>query len=261
MQAVILAGGMGSRLSEETILRPKPLVEIGGRPILWHLMKNLASQGISEFIILAGYKAAQIKEYFLNYRLYNSDISVDLAIGTVTTHSEKMENWKVTILDTGEHTLTGGRLLRAKAQITSFPFLFTYGDGLSDINLLQLRESHVQSGAPATVTAVRPQGRFGHLLLSERLGSTMVESFQEKGDNVESWINGGFFILENQVFEEIKEGDNTSFEYQTLPQLAIESKLNAYQHNGFWHAMDTIRDKVTLEDYWKENRAPWKTWN
>ena len=224
MQAVILAGGMGSRLSEETILKPKPLVEIGGRPILWHLMKNLSAQGISEFIILAGYKAAQIKEYFLNYRLYNSDISVDLSSGAVTTHGEKIENWKVSILDTGEHTLTGGRLLRAKTQITSFPFLFTYGDGLSDVNLLQLCKSHAESGAPATVTAVRPQGRFGHLMLSERLGSTMVESFQEKGDNVESWINGGFFILERQVFEEIKEGDNTSFEYQNAFALRVHCR-------------------------------------
>lgn len=261
MQAVILAGGMGSRLSEETSLRPKPLIEIGGRPILWHLMKNLTTQGISDFIILAGYKATLIKEYFLNYRFYNSDITVDLSKGMVTIHSEKIEDWRVTILDTGEHTLTGGRLLRAKNQISSFPFLFTYGDGLSDIDLGKLIQSHRDSNSMATVSAVRPQGRFGHLVLSESLGSTIVKSFEEKGDNADSWINGGYFLLEKQVFSEIKEGDNTSFEYQTLPRLVRECKLNAYPHLGFWHAMDTMRDKVALEEYWTKNSAPWKNWN
>lgn len=260
MQAVILAGGMGSRLSEETSLKPKPLVEIGGRPILWHLMKNLAQQGISEFIILAGYKASHVKEYFLNYRYYNTDIVVDTSTGDVETLQQNLASWKVTVLDTGEHTLTGGRLLKARRQITTFPFLFTYGDGLSDIDLSLLTDAHAKSEVVATVTAVKPQGRFGHLILTNFSKGSMVSAFEEKGDNADSWVNGGFFLLGQEVFDYISNGDQTSFEYHSLPILAKKDQLNAYKHDGFWHAMDTMRDKTALEEYWSNNQAPWKNW-
>jgi len=259
MQAVILAGGMGSRLSEETTTRPKPLVEIAGRPIIWHLMKTLAAQGVSDFIILGGYKVSQIKEYFINYHLHNSDLSVNLKNGEVLTYDQPKEDWTVSIIDTGEHTATGGRLLRAKNLIKNYPFLFTYGDGLSDVRIGSILKSHLNSGLTATVTAVRPQGRFGNLSLSDSGDSQIVSKFDEKGDYLQSWINGGFFLLNESVFNHILNGDSTSFEYETLNELAKAGQLNAFCHNGFWHAMDTLRDKLELELMWKTT-APWKIW-
>lgn len=259
VQAVILAGGMGSRLSEETTTRPKPLVEIGGKPIIWHLMKSLSCSGISEFIILGGYKVSQIKEYFINYHFHNSNLSINLKNGEVSTFEPPGEDWTVSIIDTGEHTATGGRLLRARKLIKSYPFLFTYGDGLSNIQIDSLTHSHVKSGMTATVTAVRPQGRFGNLSISNLGDLQVVSKFDEKGDNLNSWINGGFFLLNQSIFNCIANEDTTSFEYDTLEYLAREGQLNAYCHEGFWHAMDTVRDKIELESMW-QTKAPWKTW-
>lgn len=222
-------------------------------------MKSLSSNGISDFIILGGYKVDQIKEYFLNYRLHNSDISVNLKSGEISAFVQSVEDWNVSIVDTGEHTATGGRLLRAKNLIKSSPFLFTYGDGLSNVRIDLLSQSHKKSGMTATVTAVRPKGRFGNLTLSEIGDLQAVSKFDEKGDNLQSWINGGFFLLNENIFSHINSGDSTSFEFETLDHLSRCSQLNAYLHEGFWHAMDTVRDKIELESMW-QTKAPWKTW-
>lgn len=260
MQAVILAGGLGSRLSEETVLRPKPLIEIAGKPILWHLMKNLSNFGISDFIILAGYKAFLIKEYFLNYKQNNSNIAINVGTGEISYLNNHQDNWNVTVIDTGEHTQTGSRLLQVSKLLKSDPFLFTYGDGLANIDLIALKNCHSQNKSIATVTAVRPQGRFGHLVLGGDTINNKVVNFKEKEDNSDTWINAGFFILQKDIFSYIEDEFSTSFEYSTLPKLAKSNQLSAYKHDGFWHAMDTMRDKMVLEDLWNKGLAPWHTW-
>ncbi len=254
MQAVILAGGLGTRLSEETYNKPKPMVEIGGKPILWHILKIYSFYGIKEFIICCGYKGYLIKEYFANYFLHNSDVTLDLSSNSIKVHSKKSEDWKVTLIDTGENTLTGGRLARVNNFIND-TFCFTYGDGLADINLNELINSHKQSKKKATLSAVKPPGRFGSLEFERG----KVINFQEKPKGDGSWINGGFFVLEPSVIDLIS-GDLCTWEQEPLQKLAKDGQLNAYHHYGFWQPMDTLRDKNNLERLWSINQAPWKLW-
>ena len=258
MKAVILAGGFGTRLSEETIRRPKPMVEIGGRPILWHIMKLYASHGITDFIICLGYKGIQIKQYFVNYLLQDADVTDDLAAGTLNFHRSAAEPWRVTLVDTGEATQTGGRLRRIARYLASeAAFCMTYGDGLADIDLRALIGFHQQHGRLATITAVRPPGRFGAL---DRDGDT-VRAFTEKplGDN-NGTINGGFFVLSPKVLDLVA-GDDTVWEREPLESLAHRGELRAYDHPGFWQPMDTLRDQQTLERLWASGHAPWKSWD
>ena len=254
MQAVILAGGLGTRLSEETSNKPKPMVEIGGKPILWHILKIYSSYNINQFIICCGYKGYVIKEYFANYFLHNNDVTLDLGTNSMEVHSKKSEPWKITLIDTGEKTLTGGRLARVKEYING-TFCFTYGDGVSDINLKNLVRHHNDSGKKATLTAVRPPGRFGALEFERG----KIISFKEKPDGDGSWINGGFFVLEPSVIDLI-DGDLCTWEQEPLKKLAQDGELNAFNHKGFWQPMDTLRDKNNLERLWAEGQAPWKTW-
>lgn len=255
MKCVILAGGLGTRLSEETTTRPKPMVEIGGRPILWHIMKIYSSHGINEFIICAGYKGYVIKEYFANYFLHMSNITFDMSNNEMEVHENKAEPWKVTIVDTGLHTMTGGRLKRVKEYIGSDTFCFTYGDGVSDIDISRSIAFHKESHAPATVAAVQPPGRFGAL---ETEGDTIV-SFKEKPQGDGGYINGGFFVLEPEVINLI-EGDSTIWEQEPMNALASQGDIRAFRHDGFWRPMDTLRDKNQLNEMWKKNEAPWKSW-
>ena len=255
MKAVILAGGLGSRISEESIVRPKPMVEIGGRPILWHIMKIFSAQGINEFVVCLGYKGYMIKEYFANYFLHMSDVTFDLTTNGMEVHQNAAEPWKVTLIDTGEQSQTGGRLKRIARYIDREPFYMTYGDGLADVDLRCLVESHRREGALATVTAVRPPGRFGSL----ELAGSRVNKFTEKPLGDGSWINGGFFILDPKVFDYI-EGDATLWEDEPLKRLATEGQLAAYFHCGFWQPMDTVRHKQILEDLWASGSPPWKIW-
>jgi glucose-1-phosphate cytidylyltransferase len=256
LKAVILAGGMGTRISEESHLRPKPMIEIGGKPILWHIMKTYSYYGVNDFIICLGYKGYIIKEYFANYLLYTSDVTLDMSRNRMEVHHRSTEPWTVTLVDTGDNTMTGGRLKRVKSFVGESKFCLTYGDGVSDVQIDKLLEHHEQHGRLATVTAIQPPGRYGSLDISNH----QVSSFQEKPAGDGAWINGGFFILEPQVFDYI-EGDQTSFEGSPLQQLARDGQLMAFQHNGFWQAMDTLRDKTQLEELWKSGRAPWKTWS
>ncbi|RTE07910.1 glucose-1-phosphate cytidylyltransferase [Paenibacillus whitsoniae] len=255
MKAVILAGGLGTRISEETHLKPKPMIEIGGRPILWHIMKIYSHYGINEFIICLGYKGYLIKEYFANYFLHMSDVTFDLLKNTMEVHQNNAEQWKVTLVDTGEHTMTGGRLKRIQSYIGNEPFCFTYGDGVSDINIAELIKFHQSRQTLATVTAVQPAGRFGALDLNQHL----VTSFDEKPQGDGAWVNGGFFILEPQALNYIK-GDETVWEQEPIERLAQNSQLSAYRHNSFWQPMDTLRDRVKLEEMWETGAAPWKVW-
>ena len=256
MKAVILAGGLGTRISEESHLRPKPMIEIGGQPILWHIMKILYSYNIREFIICAGYKQQIIKDYFANYTLHCSDVTFDFSKnGKVITHTDNSEDWKVTIVDTGLNTMTGGRIKRIKKYIDDGPFLLTYGDGVSNVNINGLMEFHKSHGKLATLTAVHPTGRFGILDLADN----KVISFGEKIESSTDWINGGFMILEPQVIDYIN-GDDTVFERNPLETLSAEGQLMAYKHPGFWQCMDTMRDKNTLEKLWDSGNAPWKLW-
>ena len=254
MQAVILAGGLGTRLSEETHLKPKPMVEIGGKPILWHILKIYSHYGVNDFVICLGYKGYLIKEYFANYSLHTSDVTYDLKKEEITIHRRKSEEWKITLVDTGENTLTGGRLLRVKDYLENEPFCFTYGDGVGNININELVKSHIESEKLA-MTAVQPPGRYGAL---ELLGNS-VKSFQEKplGDN--AWINGGFFVLNPSVLELIK-GDECMWEDEPLKLLATKGQLNAYKHFGYWQPMDTLRDRKVLQEKWENDKAPWKIW-
>lgn len=256
MKAVILAGGLGTRLSEETHLRPKPMIEIGGKPILWHLMKIYSAQGINEFIICAGYRGFIIKEYFTNYFLHNSDATFDLEKNKLTIHHTNAEPWKVTVVDTGEHTMTGGRLKRVKKFLDGETFCFTYGDGLGDVQIKKIIEIHKKHGKKATITAVQPPGRFGILEIDTQ---GMVNSFLEKPQGNGTWINGGFFVLEPSVIDLIA-GDTVVWEKQPLEDLAAQNQLHAYKHEGFWQCMDTVRDKLLLENLWASGSAPWKTW-
>jgi len=254
MKAVILAGGLGSRLSEETVVRPKPMVEIGGKPILWHLLKLYSSHDIHDFVICLGYKGYMIKEYFANYHLHTSDVTFDVARGAMEVHQSTAEPWRVTLVETGEETMTGGRLKRALAHVDE-DFCFTYGDGLADIDLSALVEHHRGQGTVATVTAVQPPGRWGALDVSE----TRIRGFREKPEGDGGWINGGFFVLSPAVGDYI-EGDSTIWEREPMERLAHEGQLTAYRHRGFWQAMDTIRDRDALQAHWDSGNVPWKTW-
>jgi glucose-1-phosphate cytidylyltransferase len=255
MKAVILAGGLGTRISEETHLKPKPMIEIGGRPILWYILKHYSAHGVNNFIICCGYRGYVIKEYFANYFLHMSDVTFDMATNQMEVHQGKAEPWKVTLVDTGDDTMTGGRLKRVAHHLDGTTFCFTYGDGLSDVNISRAIASHRASKKKATVTAVKPPGRFGMLDIS---GDT-VGGFVEKPEGDGGWINGGFFVLEPSSLDYI-EGDSTIWERQPLEKLASENQLNAYRHEGFWQPMDTLRDKLQLEGLWNSGQAPWKTW-
>lgn len=257
MKVVILAGGFGTRLSEETMLKPKLMVEIGTKPILWHIMKIYSYYGIDEFIICCGYKGYVIKEYFANYFIHMSDLTIDLHSGDMQYHNCKAEPWKVTLIDTGLNTLTGGRIKRIKRYVENEPFMLTYGDGIADINISELIEQHKEKRKIATVTAVQPPGRFGALDIHS---DDRVIRFMEKPIEDGSWINGGFFVLEPEVFNYI-EGDLSIFERDPLENLAQDNQLYAYKHRGFWRAMDTLRDKNELENLWENRKAPWKLWD
>ena len=256
MKTVILAGGLGTRLSEETHLKPKPMVEIGGKPILWHIMKIYTAYGLNEFVICCGYKGYVIKEYFANYFLHNSDVTFDfLGDSLMEVHHRNSEPWKVTLVDTGDLCDTGGRLARVSSFLDEGTFCFTYGDGLSNINIEELIAHHKHSGKPATLTAVQPPGRYGAL----NLDGDHVRRFQEKPDGDNAWINGGFFVLQPNVLDWIHD-DSTSWEADVLPMLAKDGQLSAYRHKGFWQPMDTLRDKTRLEALWNSGEAPWKRW-
>lgn len=256
MKAVILAGGLGTRISEETHLKPKPMVEIGGKPILWHIMKLYSAHGVNHFIVCCGYKGYVIKEYFANYLLHMSDVTVDMANGAMEVHERKAEPWRVTLVDTGEDTLTGGRLKRVAAHVRDEEaFCFTYGDGLADIDVTRQLTFHRQHGKLATVTAVQPPSRYGALTLD----GASVRGFVEKADGDGGWINGGFFVLSPRCLDFIQ-GDRSSWEVESLRAIAADGELVAFEHRGFWHAMDTLRDRNLLEDLWASNRAPWKVW-
>jgi len=255
VKAVILAGGYGTRLSEETSVRPKPMVEIGGRPILWHIMKIFSSYEIHDFIICCGYKGYMIKEYFSRYFLQMSDITFDMKDNKMQVHTNGTDPWKVTLVDTGEKTLTGGRLKRVRDYIGGETFCFTYGDGLSDVNIGELIAFHKSQKTHATLTAVQPPGRFGILSLEK----DRVVNFREKPQGDGAWINGGFFVLEPAVMDYIKD-DASVWEQEPLRDLARDRMLSAYRHNGFWHPMDTLRDKHVLEEMWESGKAPWKKW-
>jgi glucose-1-phosphate cytidylyltransferase len=258
MKTVILAGGYGTRLSEETGLRPKPMVEIGGRPILWHIMKIYSNWGFNEFVILTGYKSHVIKDYFINYYTRYSDITVDMANNAVEIHNHRNEPWKVTMLYTGQDTMTGGRLLRAKEFLNDEPFMLTYGDGVSDINIVELLASHRKANKAVTVTSVQPQGRFGALSFGK--DETTVLSFSEKPKGDGAWINGGFFVMEKDVFKYLEKGDETILEKEPMQNLAQDGQLHAYKHTGFWRSMDTLKDKNDLTALWMSGKAPWTVW-
>ncbi len=256
MKVVLLAGGFGTRLSEETDIRPKPMAEIGGKPILWHIMKGYAQFGFNEFVILLGYKGYYIKEYFANYFLHQSDITIDLKNNQLEVHNNTSEPWKVTLLETGLHTMTGGRIKRAKDFIGNDPFLMTYGDGVSNVDINALLSFHKKHGKAVTMTAVQPEGRFGALQTD---ANDRVLSFMEKPKGDGSWINGGFFVCDPKVLDYIQD-DTTVFEQKPLEQLAAEGELYSYRHTGFWKCMDTLRDKVRLNELWDNGEAQWKSW-
>lgn len=255
MKAVILAGGLGTRLSEETGTRPKPMVDIGGRPILWHIMKIYSHFGIHDFVICLGYKGYMIKEYFANYFLHMSDVTINIASNSMQVHQNNAEPWRVTLVDTGESTMTGGRMKRVRSYVEDGTFCLTYGDGVGDINITALIEFHREHGKLATLTATQPPGRFGSL----NLEGTLIRSFQEKPQGDGAWINGGFFILEPGIFDYIRD-DSTLWEKDPMEKLAQDNQLHAFIHRGFWQPMDTLRDKTHLEELWNSGKAPWKLW-
>jgi glucose-1-phosphate cytidylyltransferase len=256
MKAIILAGGLGTRLSEETSIRPKPMVEIGGMPILWHIMKTYSAYGINDFIICCGYKGYMIKEYFANYFLHRSDVTFDMRFNQMNVHQGNAEPWRVTLIDTGESTMTGGRLKRVAEHINE-TFCFTYGDGVSNVNIQELIAFHKQQKTLATLTATQPPGRFGAICLGQE--QTKITSFQEKPEGDGAWINGGYFILEPEVIDFIAD-DSTIWEQEPMKKLAHLEQLSAYKHHGFWQPMDTLRDRNYLEQLWQSNKAPWKVW-
>ncbi|HVT34889.1 MAG TPA: glucose-1-phosphate cytidylyltransferase [Nevskiaceae bacterium] len=255
MKAVILAGGLGTRISEETSVRPKPMVEIGGRPILWHILKIYSAHGINDFIICLGYKGYMVKEYFANYFLHMSDVTFDMASNAMHVHQKNAEPWRVTLVDTGEQTMTGGRLRRVRDYLGDQDFCMTYGDGVGNVDLTGLIAFHRAAGRLATLTATQPPGRFGALDFS----GDLIRSFKEKPQGDSSWINGGFFVLSPRVIDYIA-GDDTVWEREPMERLAHEGQLAAYRHQGFWQPMDTLRDKLQLEALWQGGKAPWKTW-
>ena len=256
MKVLILAGGFGTRLSEETDVKPKPMVEIGGKPILWHIMKIYSSHGFNEFVILLGYKGYVIKEYFSNYFLHQSSVTIDLSNNKMEIHQNECEPWKVTLLETGLDTMTGGRIKQAKNYINNSPFLLTYGDGVSDIDISKLVSFHKLHGKDITMTAVQPEGRYGALKIES---DNSISKFLEKPRGDGAWINGGFFVCEPSVINYI-DNNLTIFEQEPLSKLAEDNQLVAYKHSGFWKCMDTLRDKTNLSDLWYEKSAPWKVW-
>jgi len=255
MKAVILAGGLGPRISEETSVRPKPMIEIGGRPVLWHIMKIYSAHGINEFVVCCGYKGYIIKEYFANYFLHMSDVTFDMQGNRMEVHQRNAEPWRVTLVDTGEETMTGGRIKRVADYVEGEVFCCTYGDGIGDVNITALIEFHKQHGKLATLTATQPPGRFGALNLN---GSSVI-GFQEKPQGDGNWVNGGFFVLSPEIFDYIKD-DHTVWEHEPMEQLAREGQMVAHFHSGFWQPMDTLRDKNHLEALWASGKAPWKIW-
>jgi len=257
MKAVILAGGLGTRISEETSIRPKPMVEIGGQPILWHIMKIYSAHGINDFIVCCGYKGYVIKEYFANYFLRMSDVTIDMRFNQMNIHTGYAEPWRVTLVDTGADSMTGGRLKRVREYVGSETFCFTYGDGVSDVNIQDLIAFHKNQGTLATLTAVQPPGRFGAIVLGSE--QTKISSFHEKPEGDGAWINGGYFVLEPEVIDYI-DGDSTVWEQDPLKKLAHLDQLSAYKHSGFWQPMDTLKDKNYLEGLWQSGKAPWKVW-
>lgn len=255
MKAIILAGGLGTRISEETAIRPKPMIEVGGKPVLWHIMKTYSAHGINDFVVCCGYKGYVIKEYFANYFLHMSDVTFDMRNNKMEVHQQSVEPWRITLVDTGETTMTGGRIKRVAEHIGDEDFCCTYGDGISDVNITELIKFHKQHGKLATLTATQPPGRFGALALS----GNEVLNFQEKPHGDGSWINGGFFVLSPKVLNYIA-GDDTIWEREPMELLAKEGQIAAHFHSGFWQPMDTLRDKTHLEELWASGNAPWKTW-
>jgi len=255
MKAVILAGGLGTRLAEETSVKPKPMVEIGYKPILWHIMKIYSSHGVNDFIICLGYKGYVIKEYFANYFLHSSDVTFDMKSNSMQVHQKKAEPWRVTLIDTGEETMIGGRIKRIIDYVDGEDFCLTYGDGVSDVNVSELIAFHQKEGRLATVTGVQPPGRFGAIEFSD----SQVTGFKEKPQGDGGWINGGFFVLSPKIVDYI-EGDHTVWEQEPMENLAKDGQLSIYTHSGFWHPMDTLRDKRYLESLWNSKKAPWKLW-
>ena len=255
MKAIILAGGLGTRLAEETVTRPKPMVEIGGKPILWHIMKSYAQHGVNDFIVCLGYRGYMIKEYFANYFLHMSDVTFDMHYNQMQIHENKAEPWRVTLVDTGDSTMTGGRLKRVKRYLTDENFCLTYGDGVGDVDITKLLVFHHEQKTLATMTATQPPGRFGAITIDGR----KVAGFQEKPSGDGAWINGGFFVLSPKVIDYI-ESDSTLWEREPMERLAKDGEMSVYRHAGFWQPMDTLRDKNYLEDLWVSGKAPWKTW-
>ena len=256
MKVVILAGGLGTRISEETVFKPKPMVLIGDKPILWHIMKIYSSYGFNDFVICCGYKGHVIKEYFANYLLHESDVTINTSTNDLTFHNSNSENWNVSLINTGELTMTGGRIKRIQEYVGNESFFLTYGDGVGDININDLLKFHKSHGKKATLTATKPFGRFGVIDITD---NGQITSFKEKDKEDVSWINGGFFVLEPSVFDYI-EGDSTVFEKEPLEKLTQEGELNAFKHDGFWRAMDSLNDKNVLEEYWNTGTAAWKVW-
>ena len=261
MKAVILAGGLGTRLSEETTVKPKPMVEIGGKPILWHILKSYSHHGINDFVICAGYMSHVIKKFFADYFINRADVTFDLRHNTTTIHTNHVEPWKVTVVDTGADSMTGGRLLRVKEYVGDDTFCMTYGDGVSDIDISKTIAFHRSHGRHATLTAVHPPGRFGVISFLEDGKQNLVQRFSEKTDGEKNMINGGYFVLNPSVFDYIRKGDATVWEREPLELLATENQLSAFPHMGFWQPMDTLRDKVMLEERWASGKAPWKKWD
>lgn len=257
MKVLLLAGGFGTRLSEETDVRPKPMIDIGGKPILWHIMKIYSHYGFNDFIVLLGYKGYYIKEYFANYFLHQSDVTLDIATGKMEVLNNSSEPWRITLYDTGNESMTGGRVKRAQKLVGNEPFMLTYGDGVSDINIGELINFHKSHGKAMTMTSAQPDGRFGALNIE---CNDQVSSFQEKPKGDGGWINAGFFVCESKVFDYINEGDDTIFEQAPLQNLARDGEIFTFKHRGFWKPMDTLRDKQELQRLWDSNNAPWKIW-
>jgi len=258
MKVVLLAGGFGTRLSEETDIRPKPMVEIGGKPILWHIMKIYSEYGFNDFVILLGYKGYYIKEYFANYFLHQSDVTIDMLNGQMKIHNNSSEPWKVTLIDTGLHSMTGGRIKRAQKFIGDESFMLTYGDGVANIDIKELVKFHKSHGKAITMTSAQPDGRFGALDIDE---NDKVNEFKEKPKGDGSWINAGYFVCEPKVFDYILGGDSIVFEQEPLMNLAKDDEVFTYKHHDFWMPMDTLRDKIKLNELWEKNKAPWKVWD
>ena len=257
MKVLLLAGGLGTRLSEETDIKPKPMVDIGGKPILWHIMKTYSHHGFNEFVILLGYKGYYIKEYFSNYFLHQSDVTIDISDGSMEIHNNSSEPWKVTLLDTGLDSMTGGRIKRAQDFIGSEPFMLTYGDGVADINISELVKFHQSHGKSMTMTSAQPDGRFGALDIDD---NNKVKEFKEKPKGDGSWINAGYFVCEPKVFDYIVDGDSSIFEQESLMNLAKDGEVHTYKHHDFWMPMDTLRDKHKLNELWNSDKAPWRVW-